>query len=249
MSWIILLQVFGGYDNPSFPVAKKEDMYCMLITLQGTAEIVLRNEKVIKLTEKTVAFSKQSQVVNMRHRGDYWHFTCNWFIAQSISIPVNELYALYLDVQAENDETDFIIRLFQTQIDHKIHYANSYFCCRLLNFLEKISHHSLNGSEFIDQVLLYINRHIEEDVKIKDIADYFHYSKKHIHHLFKTSLNTTPKQFIINIKLDNIAHLLTTTSISLQELADRYKYASVNYLINNFKKKYGITPSAYRNLQ
>lgn len=63
--------VYGHYDNSSFSVPKKEDMYCMLITLHGTAEIVLRNGKGIKLTEKTVFFSKQSEVVNMRHRGDY----------------------------------------------------------------------------------------------------------------------------------------------------------------------------------
>lgn len=243
-------QIYGQYDNPQVNASKQADMYCMLITLRGNAEIILHSGKVIQLTEKSVFFSKESEIANMRHRGDFWHFTCSWFVTQGISVPINEIYTLSdLDVQKENDETDFIIRLFQTQIDQKIQYANSYFCCRLLDFLEKIKHQSRNTSEFVDQVLLYINRHIEENIKIKDIADFFHYSEKHIHHLFKTALNTTPKHFINNIKLDNVAHLLTTTSVSLQELADRYNYASISHLINNFKKKYGMTPSAYRTAQ
>ena len=240
--------IHGPYSNFYPPhISKSEEMNCVFITLRGHAEVHLKNGKIINLTEKSVFFSKLSEIHTTINNCEHWHFTCSWFIPQGINLPVNKIVHIPdLDVSAENEAANFIIRLFQTRIEHNVKYANSYFCCRLLELLNKTQYNTVSNSDFVEQALIYINRNIESSLSVKDIAQHFHYSEKHIFHSFKSALNTTPKQFINGIKLTNIAHLLATTSISLQELSNQYNYASVSHLVNSFKKKYGITPTVYR---
>jgi AraC-like DNA-binding protein len=152
-----------------------------------------------------------------------------------------------MDIQQEDAEASRIIRWAQTKITNKIQYANSYFCCRLLNILEKTQQRNPTDQEFIDQMLAYIHRHIEDNIQVNDLANHFHFSEKHIHHLFKNAFNDTPKKFINSTKLTYIQYLLTSTNLSLQELTDKYKYSSVSHLIKCFKQKYGVTPTEYRN--
>ena len=103
------------------------------------------------------------------------------------------------------------------------------------------------STELTEKIVLYINMHIEENLQVRDIADEFRYCEKHIRHLFKTTLGMSPKQYINKIKLENIRNQLSSSSLSLQELAEKYAYASASHLINNFKKEYGVTPTDYRN--
>ncbi len=239
---------YGNYNN-YFPakISKNDEMYCLLITLKGTAEVHLKSGEVFVLPEKSVFFGKHTDICAMTSKSEHWHHTCGWFVSQGITIPVNTVASIPdIDIEEESNATDYVIRLFQTNIENNVKYANSYFCCRLLQLLNKIHPSQISNNEFIEKALAYINRNIETPLTVKDIANHFHYSEKHIYHLFKIALNTTPKQFINNIKLSNIAHLLTTTTAPLQELAMQYNYASVSHLVNSFKKKYGITPSTYR---
>ena len=97
-------------------------------------------------------------------------------------------------------------------------------------------------------MIFYINTNLEEELHVADIAEYFHYSEKHIYHLFITTLGVTPKQFINNVKLQNVCHFLESTDFSLQDLAEKCGFATTSHLINNFKKEYGMTPAAYRKL-
>lgn len=242
------VHTYGIYNN-YFPAKtpKNEEMFCILITLKGNGEIHQKNGEIIHLPEKSAFFGRHNDISAIVSKCDHWHHTCGWFITQGISIPTNTVINIPdIDEEEESNATDYVIRLFQTQLENNVKYANSYFCCRLLQLLNKIHPNTISNNEFIEKALAYINRNIETPLTVKDLANHFHYSEKHIYHLFNVALNTTPKQFINNIKLSNVAHLLTTTTISLQELATQYNYASVSHLVNSFKKKYGITPSTYR---
>lgn len=59
-------------------------------------------------------------------------------------------------------------------------------------------------------------------------------------------MNISPKKFINDTKLNNVCFLLSTTSLTLQELGEKYYYASASHLANRFKQKFGITPTEYR---
>lgn len=241
--------VYGDYTNPfnKNNIKTEPNMNCIILTLEGSANLVLKDGTTIAVQKNTVYFGDHSSLSNMISHCEHWHMICYWFLAQGINIPHGVFTIAELNPTKEINKVNKIIRLMQTELMAQLRLANASFCYYLLQLLEKLDLHKQKNTEVLDQMIFYINTHIEEEMHVLDIAEYFHYSEKHIHYLFKSLLNTTPKQFINNIKLENVCFLLSTTSMTLQEIADKYCFSSVSHLINAFKKKYGLTPLGYRN--
>lgn len=237
--------VYGYYRNNL--LNDPRDMYCLIITLQGTGQIILKNNEIVPLPEKKLFIGQISSIHALMSECEHWHFVCYWFIPYNIALPQAKAFFIKeLDCAHENAEAIKIIQLLQTHMEHKIQYANSYFCCRLLSNLDEITPSIQKSTELIEKILSYINLHIEEELQVQDIAKEFGYCEKHIRYLFNTKMGSTPKQYINKIKLENIQHLLTTTAMTIQELSEKYSFSSTSHLINNFKKEYGLTPSAFR---
>ena len=237
--------VYGYYRN--LLIKEKPDMHCLIISLRGQAEIELHSGKKVALPEKGVFFGRLSSMHALLSDCPHWHFVCFWFIPHNIDLPLNQSFHIKsLHVDKEDDCANKIIRLLQMNLDHKTKYANSYFCFRLLEHLENIDPIIQKSTELTDKIINHINNHIEEDLQIKAIAQTFHYSEKHIRSLFNNTLHVSPKQYLIKVKLENVCHLLLNSDLSLQELAEKYCFASVSHLVNSFKKEYGVTPSTYR---
>ncbi len=59
-------------------------------------------------------------------------------------------------------------------------------------------------------------------------------------------LDQTPSLFIRSIKLRHVATLLTTTDLTVTEIAERGGFSSVSHLGRLFKEEYGCKPLEYR---
>ncbi|MBE5750680.1 MAG: helix-turn-helix transcriptional regulator [Clostridiales bacterium] len=240
--------VYGRYKNTLLP--EKTDMHCAIITLDGTAKIIMKNGDEIPVNKMQIFFGQLSSILSLSSDCEHWHFLCYWFTPHNISLPLNESFIIKnLNVLEEDEDANKIIRLLQMQLDSKTKHANSMFCFKLLSYLEKINPIIQKSTELTDQIIDYINNHLESDVQINQIAETFHYSEKHIRTLFKTTLNISPKQYVDKLRLENVCHLLLNTKMTLQEIAEKYCYASVSHLVNSFKKKYGVSPSKYRTVK
>ncbi len=237
--------VYGYYKN--LLLREKTDMHCLIISLRGSAKIELRNNEDVIIPEKGVFFGKLSSMHALISDCPHWHFVCFWFIPHNIGLPLNQSFHIKsLRTDREDESANKIIRLLQMNLDNKTKYANSYFCYRLLEHLENINPIIQKSTELTDKIINHINNHIEAELRVKDIAETFHYSEKHIRSLFNSTLHISPKQYVIKVKLENVCHLLLNSDLTLQELAEKYCFASVSHLVNCFKKEYGVTPSTYR---
>ena len=59
-------------------------------------------------------------------------------------------------------------------------------------------------------------------------------------------LGVRPLDYIINKRLERAKLLITTSSLSLQEIADRVGVFDIYYFSKLFKSRFGIAPSQYR---
>jgi AraC-like DNA-binding protein len=240
--------VYGYYRNNL--LFDPRDMHCLIISLKGSAQILLKDDTTVVLPENSLFFGHISTMQALISKCEHWHFACYWFIPHNITLPQTKACVLRsLNAEEENDASTRIIQLLQTKIASKIHTANSYFCSRLFPYLDEINPSEQKSTEIVERIITFIHTNVKKEIQVRDIAKEFRYCEKHIRFLFKSKLGLTPKQYIKKAKLENVYHLLNSSNLTVQEIADNYSFASVSHLINSFKAEYGLTPSAFREKQ
>ena len=84
---------------------------------------------------------------------------------------------------------------------------------------------------------------------MSELADMNHISEEHLSRSFKKEMGISITTHIGNIRVNKAAELLKSTSLSISDIAMYIGYSDNNYFVKVFKKRYGMTPSAYRSLK
>lgn len=121
----------------------------------------------------------------------------------------------------------------------------------LMQFYEKISHETLLSdtklpmNDLLSEILAYMNKHIAEPITIEEICHEFFISRSSLQALFKTHLNSSPKNYLLNIKLQKSKELIREKQYTISEIAYMLGFSSIHYFSRLFKKYFNTTPSAY----
>jgi AraC family transcriptional regulator len=98
----------------------------------------------------------------------------------------------------------------------------------------------------LQQVLDYINDHLDRDIRLADLATLLDMSQFHFSHLFKQSLDTSPYQYLLQQRVERAKQLLKQTERSIMDIALDCGFSSHSHLSKQFRQLTGITPKAYR---
>lgn len=71
-------------------------------------------------------------------------------------------------------------------------------------------------------------------------------SPSRFRHLFKQETGTTPAQYLKEVRLRRAAKLLRTTFLTIKQILKQVNLGSNAHFVRDFRKLYGITPTAYR---
>ncbi len=96
------------------------------------------------------------------------------------------------------------------------------------------------------QVLDYINDHLDQEIKLADLAALLGMSQFHFCHLFKQAIATTPYQYLLQQRIERAKQLLKQTEQSIAEIAFQCGFNSHSHLSKQFRQLTGITPTVYR---
>ncbi len=102
------------------------------------------------------------------------------------------------------------------------------------------------GNPLINEVLHYIGKHYMEDLSLSSLADTFFLSKEHLSRLFKRETGTNLFSYIMELKLNDAKELLSSTEMTLEEIAFKLGFSNGNYFSKVFKKNTGQSPREYR---
>ncbi|WP_062436984.1 AraC family transcriptional regulator [Herbidospora daliensis] len=78
------------------------------------------------------------------------------------------------------------------------------------------------------------------------IAAEVHLSVYHFVRVFREATGETPHRYLTRLRIEQARRLLTTTSLSLEQIAPRCGFASPGALSSAFLRQMGVRPSAYR---
>ena len=98
----------------------------------------------------------------------------------------------------------------------------------------------------IQQALTYIHFNYKENLSLNAVADHLSVSPNYLGNLLKKHLGLSFNDYINNVRLKFACNLLSTTSISIKEVAYSSGYNSVEYFLYVFKKKFATPPNKYR---
>ena len=141
------------------------------------------------------------------------------------------------------DESEKIVQLF-TVGDHRL---------QLISKLYEIIDRLINENSARKNVLYPAIQFLESNIFSPELtngilAKKANMSEVHFRKLFFEKYNTTPKQYILDIRMKKAKQMLRTTNISVSEIAQTCGFSSLYSFSRAFKDKTGKTPSEYSKL-
>jgi AraC family transcriptional regulator len=96
------------------------------------------------------------------------------------------------------------------------------------------------------KALDYIDKHLEESISVDKLASRVGWSHEHFSRSFVQCMGLTPKETIIQRRIERACQLLLYEEWSIKEVAFQVGFTDENYFSRLFKNVKGLTASKYR---
>jgi AraC family transcriptional regulator len=92
----------------------------------------------------------------------------------------------------------------------------------------------------------YIHEHIDQDMRLQDVAEAAGLSEFYFIRLFRQSMAMTPHNYIVQQRLSLARSLLTDRRITIKVVCRMVGFSNLSHFSAIFKRATGLTPKAYR---
>ena len=101
----------------------------------------------------------------------------------------------------------------------------------------------------IRRVLAFIQDNLSENLPLEKLAEIACFSPFHFQKIFTQYVGESPKQYIMRLRMERIAHYLKLyPDLNITEASFQCGFSSPSTFIRAFRKYYNTTPEAFRNL-
>lgn len=101
-------------------------------------------------------------------------------------------------------------------------------------------------SSSITQCRDYIEMHLGEKIRARDLADLVGYTEYYLTHKFKEETGLCVNDYVKTAKIRRAKTLLRNTDLSIQALSEQLCFSSRNYFSRVFSEVVGCTPTEFR---
>jgi len=117
---------------------------------------------------------------------------------------------------------------------------------RLQAYYQRFHQDFSHGDTLMVKAQQFCSRHLWPSMSVSQIANHCHISERTLLRRFKKATGFTPKQYIIQLKVEKAKQFMELGKISIEEIGYNLGYADTSNFIKIFKKIAGITPSEFR---
>lgn len=101
-------------------------------------------------------------------------------------------------------------------------------------------------SGVVRNVLNFVDFHYMEPLSLESLALKYAVNKNYLSTLFSREVGMPLTEYINLTRVRRSLKLLSSTTLSMQEVAERVGFSDANYYTRTFKKLHGTTPNMYR---
>ena len=98
------------------------------------------------------------------------------------------------------------------------------------------------------RVYHYVEQNFDRQLKLEDVASYFHLNKCYFCSVLKKELGKTFSQIVNEVRVEKSKELLREGNLSTLSIALSVGFNNQNYFNMTFKKLTGMTPLQYRKI-
>jgi AraC family transcriptional regulator len=113
-------------------------------------------------------------------------------------------------------------------------------------------HHTEDDKETglsIRKVLEFIQMNLAEDLSLQRLSEIANYSPFHFQRVFTDAVGESPKQYVIRLRLERIAHYLKVfPGLSISDLAEKSGLTSLSTFSRAFNNYFGVNAEDYRKM-
>ena len=117
---------------------------------------------------------------------------------------------------------------------------------QLLTLLHRIENKQINNNNEIAIIKNYIDEYYATNLSISKLAALSHYSEDHFCLKFKNAYKVSPKNYIIEKRINLAKNLLTNTTLPLTQIALQCGYEDYLTFSQIFKIKVGVSPKKFQ---
>lgn len=98
----------------------------------------------------------------------------------------------------------------------------------------------------VSQAKRYVETHLHENITLSSVAKHLFLSPAYLSRLFREKSGETFSSFLSRCRIEQAKLLLSTTDLSISEVASSIGYREANSFSRFFKTMSGVSPSGYR---
>ena len=102
------------------------------------------------------------------------------------------------------------------------------------------------ASPRLSEVLQWTAEHLDQSIKVADMAARAGMSERNFIRLFAKEVGSTPAQFVMRVRVEHARDLLERSEWTLERIAERSGFGSIDSFQRAFKAMQGTSPSVYR---
>ena len=244
-----LLEVLRFEDRVMTMKTRARPFYALSLRWDGNTEIVLQNNKKIKLEKRDLALFHPNLSYTRYSHNDcriVFHF---YILNKDVGTERNE------DIEILHDfRYDTIYPLFM-EADRIWHNAEPGYhvrCTALLysvfaEIFENQIGTKTQTSELVSAALAYMEQNYSDsDMTVAAVASHLHISTTHLRNCFLRDLATTPKAHLTSLRMNRAQTLLNTGYYSVVDTAKHAGFHDAKNFATAFKKYFGYAPSKQR---
>ena len=117
---------------------------------------------------------------------------------------------------------------------------------QMLTLMYRKENKQINNNNEIAIIKNYIDEYYTTDLSISKLAALSHYSEDHFYLKFKNAYKISPKNYIIEKRINLAKNLLTNTTLPLAQVALQCGYEDYLTFSQIFKTKVGVSPKKFQ---